>query len=37
MNQKKFFIVYAVIIFIALIAILFILPDESFLKNKKAY
>ena len=37
MNQKKFFILYAIIIFIALIVILFVLPEESFLKNKDKY
>ena len=37
MNQKKFFIIYAIIIFVALIVILFVLPEESFLKNKDKY
>ena len=37
MNNKKFLIIYGVIIFIALIAILFILPDKTFLKDKKGY
>ena len=37
MNRKKFFIAYAIVIAIALIVILFVLPEESFLKNKKGY
>ena len=31
--KKKFLIIYAVIITIALIAILFIIPDKAFLKD----
>lgn len=37
MKQNKFLIIYAIIIFIALITILFILPDETFLKNRDKY
>ena len=37
MNRKKFFIAYAIVIALALIVILFVLPEESFLKNKKGY
>lgn len=35
--KKKFLIIYAVIITIALIAILFIIPDKAFLKDKEGY
>ena len=37
MKNKKFLILYAIIIAIALICILFVIPDEYFLKNKKGY
>lgn len=35
--KKKFLIIYAVLIIIALIAILFIIPDKEFLKDKEGY
>lgn len=35
--QKKFLIIYAIIIVVALLAILFIIPDKEFLKDKKGY
>lgn len=37
MNQKKFFTIYGIVIIIALIVIMFIIPEEEFLKNKEGY
>lgn len=37
MKNKKFLIIYAIIIFIALIYILFLAPDTMFLKNSDGY
>lgn len=37
MKNKKFLIIYALIIIVALVAILFIIPDKEFLKDKKGY
>ena len=37
MNRKTFFVIYALVIVAALICILFVVPDEMFLKNKKGY
>jgi len=35
--KKKFLIIYAIVIVIALIGIIFIIPDKAFLKDKEGY
>ena len=37
MNRKTFFVIYALVIVAGLICILFVIPDEMFLKNKEGY